>query len=430
MKHLSIFNKNRRSENFRLSLLIAGILLLPACAQDEGPSIDDHFLNYEIGEIPLTADCPVGVYYFNSGSGGQNPAIYARLTAEPNPANGAVGPYVKPLLGNYTTAVSDESVTVVQQHVDWCIESRIDFLILQGCQENPATLYPGNIAPGDTTFYNLVTGRMGSDGLPKAISAGKTVDMKSLKYVLSINMDRINDGLTYTNLIEYVPTTVKEGVEMTRIERFNEFYKRLSDYFSDPNYYRVNNKPLVVVLNAQRLYSEKSADLYDNMRAYVKAHCGDDMFLVAQQDPWSPPARFQYFYINGKVDAVTHRNMYNQGTYDRSYWYPQAIDQNWIYSREFFMNHWSIDYVPTVAPSFNQYVYSGANYNMPIVPKKESTFRTLCNVAKKNLGKTRMVFIDSFNQWQYDTALEPADPEYGNGYGMTYLNIVGEQFKK
>jgi hypothetical protein len=414
----------------KILFLVAGIAFFTGCAQDEGPGIDDHFLNYEIGEVPLSADCPVGVFYFNNGGSGLNPDIYNRILEEPDPANGKVGPWVKPILGNYTTTVSEQSISVVQQHVDWCIEGGVDFLILPGCQENGSALYPKNIAPGDTNFYNLVTGKIGPDGLPKEITTGKTVDLKSLKYALSINMDRINDGLSYTTLIEYAPATIKEGVEMTRIERFNEFYKRLSDYFSDPAYYRINNRPVVVVLNAHRLYSENSAALYDNMRAYVKEHCGEDMFLVAQQDAWSPPARFEYFYINGKVDAVTHKNMYNQGTYDRSYWYPQLIDQNWIYSREFFMTHWSIDYIPTVAPSFNMYVNSGQNYNTPIVPKNESTFRTLCNVAKKNLGTTRIVFIDSFNQWQYATTLEPTDPDYGNGYGMTYLNIVKEQFKK
>jgi hypothetical protein len=165
------------------------------------------------------------------------------------------------------------------------------------------------------------------------------------------------------------------------------------------------------------------------MRAYVKAHSGYDLFLIAQQNAWTPPARFEYFFIKGKVDAVTHKNMYEQNQYARSYWYPQAIDQNWIYSREFFMNNWNIDYVPTIAPSYYGYVNSGANLDQPIVPKAESTFRTMCNVAKKNLGNTRIVLINSFNYWQLGTTLEPTIPEYGNGYGTTYLHIVKEQFK-
>ena len=35
------------------------LLLLAACNKEEGPSIDDYFLNYEIPEIPVTEDYPV-----------------------------------------------------------------------------------------------------------------------------------------------------------------------------------------------------------------------------------------------------------------------------------------------------------------------------------------------------------------------------------
>ena len=38
------------------------LLLFAACKEDEGPSIDDHFLNYEIPEIPVTEDYHVGIF--------------------------------------------------------------------------------------------------------------------------------------------------------------------------------------------------------------------------------------------------------------------------------------------------------------------------------------------------------------------------------
>ena len=33
----------------------AALLLLAACSKEEGPSVDDYFLNYEIPEIPVLA---------------------------------------------------------------------------------------------------------------------------------------------------------------------------------------------------------------------------------------------------------------------------------------------------------------------------------------------------------------------------------------
>jgi hypothetical protein len=417
----------------KIAILLTCAGLFTACTYDEGPSIDDHFLNYRIENIPLTADCPVGVFYYDNGPNGLNGAVYDRLLEEPDPAVGKVGPYVKPLLENYKVGVNEESVTVIQQHVDWCIAGGIDFLILPGVQEDNNQRYPINIEPRFRMFIDLVTGKTGSDNLPAESTAGSVVNLKSLKYILSVNLERVNNNnvrLNNNTLIEHVAPTQKNGEDITRVERFNDLFKKLSDYFADPAYYKVDNKPMVLIFNADRLYSEDSRKLYDDMRAYVKDFSGYDMFLVVEQPSWSPPARYEYFYIKGNVDAVTHKNMYDQSTYNRSLWYPQMIDQNWIYSREFFMNHWNIDYIPTIAPSFNNYVYEGRHYNYPIVEKNEETFRTMCNVAKKNLGEKRIVFINSFNQWQHSTMLEPTDPAYGNGYGTTYLDIVKEQFKK
>ena len=111
--------------------------------------------------------------------------------------------------------------------------------------------------------------------------------------------------------------------------------------------------------------------------------------------------------------------------------YPQCIDQNFKYNREYEWANYGVDFVPSVSPSFNQWIDGDGTqfYNFPVVFKDEDMFRKMCNVAKMNLGKRPMVIIDSFNRWNVDQAIEPTDPNYGNGYGMKYLNIVKEEFK-
>ncbi len=42
----------------------AALLLLAGCNKEEGPNIDDYFLNYEIPEIPVTEDYQVGIFYY------------------------------------------------------------------------------------------------------------------------------------------------------------------------------------------------------------------------------------------------------------------------------------------------------------------------------------------------------------------------------
>lgn len=427
-----------------LILCLGTLFLSGACAKDEGPSIDDHFLNYEIEEVEVETDCPVGVFYYNTKNG-LNEDIYNRLISlEESESEDApnVGPGVKPVLGNYkgisgSSSSFSDMVEIAQLHVDWCIEGGVDFLILPSATEHVRNLYPKNVQAADTLFYNIVTGKWGADGKPVEESSAAHVDLRGkLKFAMSVNLYGVTtvngETLSSTYSIEDANETpiVKEGVEITRIEMFNDLMKRVSDYFDDPNYYCVDGKPLVVLINADRLFSTDSKTLYDNMRAYVKEHSGKDMFLVAQQNCWTPPARYEYFYINGGVDALTHKNMYAQSSFERSYIYPQAIDQNWQYSRTYLDETWGIDYIPTGSPSYNYYVQDGTRYNVPIVERDLDTFKTMCNVMKNNLGKHNIVFIDSFNQFNYDSFIEPTDPTYGNGYGMDYLYMIKEQFKK
>ena len=417
--------------NKKNSLLwVLPFLLFASCSKDETPNIDDNFLNYQISEVPVTKDIPVGVFYYNTGSTGITQAIYDRLLEIPDAVSGKVGPYIRPTLGKYGSTTNATSVGIMQQHIDWGIQGGIDFFILPGLTDITSDVYPNNINTDNLRFINLFIGEIGSDGKTQDITTGTKTNLKSIKYALSINLGNLSSGLSNTVLIENVAPTSIKGSLVTRVQRFNDTFKRIADYFSDPTYYTVDGKPLVVLINPHQIYARSSDSLYTNMRKYVKDYCGKDMYLVAQQPNWSPPARYEYFYINGKVDAITHVNMLNQSSYyDRSYWYPQLIDQNWKYSKDYFMANWNIDYIPTASPSFNYYPNAGNNYNYPIVPKSPDMFRKFCNVAKMNLGKNRIVFIDSFNQWSQDTSVEPTDSIYGNGYGTTYLNIIKEQFK-
>ncbi|NAA10918.1 hypothetical protein GUI34_30855, partial [Escherichia coli] len=68
--------------------------------------------------------------------------------------------------------------------------------------------------------------------------------------------------------------------------------------------------------------------------------------------------------------------------------------------------------------------------NTPMVKKDAATYRTMCNVAKMNAGRNRLILIDSYNKYNFDSFIEPTVEGYGNGYGRTYLDITRQQFKK
>ena len=191
------------------------------------------------------------------------------------------------------------------------------------------------------------------------------------------------------------------------------------------------------MLSADKLYARDSEKLYNTIRERVRENVKDgngnglEIYILARQERWTPPARWHNFFLSGKVDAVYMDNMYNQTDWFRPTCYPQCIDQNFKYNREYEWANYGVDFVPSVSPSFNQWIDGDGTqfYNFPVVFKDEDMFRKMCNVAKMNLGKRPMVIIDSFNRWNVDQAIEPTDPNYGNGYGMKYLNIVKEEFK-
>ena len=303
--------------------LCAGLLMFSSCAKDDGPSIDDYFLNYEIPDVEPPAGLQLGAYYMNLGGGGMNAEKYARLKQPLDYANSILGANVIPMLSsvNYPEEGSkatdapypmnpnnEEFIAIAQQQVDWALQAGLDFFILPNCNTSMGK-YPNVL--GDTAFVNVVTGRRDVTGKAANDPAcGALVDLKGLKYVISVNMNNFNNQPTALKAeeggrVEEVQDVVSTRPlkYQTRLQRFNDIFKRIADYFSDPNYFKVDGKPMVVIIAADKTHSLDSKKLYADMRAYVKEERGYDMFLVARQGAFTPPGRYQYYFV-GNVDAL------------------------------------------------------------------------------------------------------------------------------
>jgi hypothetical protein len=82
--------------------------------------------------------------------------------------------------------------------------------------------------------------------------------------------------------------------------------------------------------------------------------------------------------------------------------------------------------VPNITPAYNWLIQTPTSTN-PEYTRADSgaMYRQLCNVAKMNADtKTRLVLIDSWNDWVEDMQLEAA-----TNYGNLYLNITKQEFK-
>lgn len=435
------------------------MMLFSSCTQDadNAGDVDDNFLNFEIPTIKPTELYAVGAYYINPGSSGQNSDRYARLEEASDKAAGQLGPYVRLQLGNYAISpnsndLTDEMVDNVQQHVDWAIENGIDFFILPSLKPSTTKVYP-EAFQGSDQFYNMMIGKNfvngGTEDEPEeGKTYGKKVDLKSLKFIAQADVNsplangeckimgengvltnKSTTKLDYKHPLEdndsYV--TYLGNKLYTRTDMYIEFFCSLDTYFKDEHYYRYNGRPVVLLQGMNNVYLRDCQAFFQKIREAVKERTGEDIYLVARQDPWSPAARFQYFYKG--VDAITFGNMYLQGEWTRSLCYPQMIYRNWEYNRQYWEKKWNgTDFIPTGPVAFNRYVDNGEG-GWPIVEMNPKTFRTICNVMKAQSGKCRIMFIDSFNDIQYDSFLEPTDPEYGNGQGDAFLKVCKEEFK-
>jgi hypothetical protein len=415
-----------------ISMVLTGLtlaLIATSCKKDKVPSIDDYPLNYEIPKIAVTNDIPVGAYVYDPASALIGDEVkWTRITEKYDVSTGKIGPYVQPELGRYEVKPTPVGAEKLKQIVEWAKMAKIDFLITPAVKENASALFPGNLNGNDSLTVNMFAEHNFS--IP-------SIGMGDMKYAISVDIQNFSAGLLNTALLETAAPTVinvnGQNITITREQRLYNFLKRISMYFSDQTYYHHQGRPVLVFIGPDKLYTENSKKVYDNIRQVIKEQTGKDVYIIARQSQWTPSARFEYFFNQGKVDAVTMDNMCNVGGgatgWDRTYLLSRLINENYKLNKDYLSKNFGIDFVPSVSPAYTGYINASGDYSSPTVRKKESDFRERCNVAKMNLGNNRMVLIESMNNWQWDSQIEPTKVDYGDGYGTKYLDIVREEFK-
>ena len=83
--------------------------------------------------------------------------------------------------------------------------------------------------------------------------------------------------------------------------------------------------------------------------------------------------------------------------------------------------------VPTTEATLGNFFINakaGAYFCMGVFEKNENWFRGFSNLARRVSGASKIVLVDSFNDWNRGTQLESADT-----YGEDFLQILKEEFK-
>jgi len=376
--------------------IIFGIgFTIVSCEKEHGPSIDDHFLNYEIVDVPVSEDYLIGVDYRFTATYGN--AMYKSLFAK------------TPILGEYSnirSAIPNSTALVVDSHLVWMNRAKIDYVIL--------TIRSGSTAASsfrsDTSYVNSILSSpfLGNVKIAFAYDFGGL----SLGSVVPSPADS-------SMIIEYKPNALNNYI--------SDYTTYMSPYFDHPSYMKVGNKNLVFLRNAYRLWAKDNPGVTLRLRQALQAQ-GKEIFLVGEQETWSPPQRYEHRFRNA-VDAIYHANFLAIATNDltRLYQFHQVTDQNWSYSKRMF-NSWDVQYVPNIGPSRNSNLSSPnaiSPYYNPYFEKDSTFFVKFCNVGKLNADKNRLIIIEAWNLWNTDSQIEPA-----REYGDRYLKILRQQFKK
>lgn len=428
---------------------VASLLVATSCNDDDNPSIDDYPLNYEITEVKAHTDIPVGCMLVDPYGDLSNAARWERLTEESDKATGHLGPNVMPSLGQYrllsaNPELRSEIAQNLGQIVEWAKKASIDYLITPAIRESGQYL-PHCIHAEDSVFIDLLSGRdqtqpWHNDGSMKFAIQVNIQDI-SAKMGCNSNTAPLENRNDITYRIKQETEDAVEGEEpieaeeivvtITQRERFLNYMRSIAKYFKEDTYYHYEGRPVLLFREPHQLHTLDIKQLYADIRSVIQGVCGENPYIIAIQENWKPIARYSYVVLDGGPDAVMPREMTNIGDaiYERLYKFGVFLNENFKLNRQYLERAYpGIEYIPSVSAAFNYYICDG-RFNYPIIENSESGFRERCWVAKMNLPANPMVIIDAFNNWRYGNAIEPTDPNYGNGWGDTYLDIVREEFK-
>ncbi|MDI3321217.1 glycoside hydrolase family 99-like domain-containing protein [Pinibacter soli] len=370
-----------QTKYFRLSIIAIALLAFIGCVKkSDAPTAADNFLNYQINEIPVTNDYTVGAMYYYFGAFNVN---------VPD----------TPTLGRYSMPSGVVPPDVMSGHIDQANSAGIDYFLF-------------SIRSFSRDYNNFKIDSNVVRSFLKANTANK------MKLALAYNWQSGTYGLSTTTPLEN---------DKVKLEQFFQDILKLVPYMQDANYMKVNGKTLLYIYNAQVLYSNDNATIYTTLRQRLN-DVGVQLYIVGQQDRWTPPARYP-FRFQKCVDAMVHQSFStNISDWDRFYLLPQMMNENWKYSVQYWQdNNWGVSYVPCVSPGWNQKITQPTTLQ-PLYGRSDTCrlYKQLCNVAKMNADQsTRLILLDSWNDWASASQLESA-----KSYGDLYLTTTRKEFKK
>lgn len=340
----------------------------------------------------------VGAYYYPwygsySGAHSTNQSMRSHLVP-PQPAE----------LGRYDGRNSG----TIASHIDQSHQGNIDFW---------AVSWWGPSSAENTTFRGSILSHPRASELKYAIHYEATGRLGTF------------DSPNYANLIP-------------------DFRYLATNYFQDPNYLKVDGRPVVFMYLTRAYFNSQLSRTYvASLRSTMQSEFGVDPYIVGDDlfGPNVDAGRAQLW------DAVTDFDVY--GTSLQSNGSTSAALTNLASTYDSNRNalaNLNVGFIPTASPGFND---SGVRSGHPAAPRymTDDASQTEGQLFKRMLDEvvvprvdpkaSNILMVNSFNEWHEDTQIEPtitssrtktddsadqhfAQGYYYQGYGDLYLNIL------
>lgn len=332
------------------------------CRKEAANTVDASKYIFPIPQVDLTEDARVGTYY----------SVYKTT-------DWAIASAFTPTLGKYDPLTA----SVMQQHLTWANAGGVNFFIFRwnGTADNAIL----------NTFQTAA-----------AIS--------NVKMVIDYNTAHLS-------------ATNASPLTAAKLQTMYSELKTLSDtYINTTSYYKIDNKPVIMLsplnLASAALTSIDYKKVADSLRIMTKTW-GYDTYLIGELTTgWVAPINYSEA-VQRAMDAIV-LTTWSTTDYDRSFAFYSYSDLNWQNWKK-ILEGGNVDFVPCVFPGWNN-PSTPAQY---VIPRNEKNYVDYLNVAKRSMGKQRLILINSWNDFQRGNTLEPATE-----YALEYLSITKRELKK
>lgn len=342
---------------------IALFLSMVSCQKNDHLPDSDKYV-YDIPQVDLQADARVGAYYHHYTT-----ADWDKLQTDVS------------LLGKPYDVLADASV--FPRQLDWAGQAGVDFLI-----------FKWNATATDDALLDAFAQANGN---------------KPIGMVIAFNTAHLNAS----------NTTKLEGPLLEQM--LDEFSSLIATYVSKDYYYRIEGRPVIILsplnLAASRAESIDFVMVTDRIRQHFSTY-GLDPFIIGEiTTGWTAPANFRLGVL-AAMDGVV-ATTWNTADYDRWWAFYSFSDLNWQ-NWKASLAPLGVDYVPCIFPGYDE----PAAPTQRAIERTEKNYIDYANVAKRSMGRQRIVFVNSWNDFVRGTALEPSEK-----YPQQFLELTRRAFK-